>query len=53
MLTRERGDQVVARGIKAVGIIYALTGNVATLINQSHLDKRGGWHSIVPVYVRY
>jgi len=53
MLTRERGDEVVARGIKAVGIVYALTGNVPTLIKQSHLDKREGWHSIVPVCVRY
>lgn len=38
---------MVARGIKAIGIVYALTSSVPALIQQSHLDKREGWHSIV------
>jgi len=44
---------VVARGIKAIGIVYALTGSVPALIQQSHLDKREGWHSIVLACVWY
>lgn len=36
-------NQVVARGIKAIGLIYNLTGRVPTLIKQSHLEEREAW----------
>lgn len=36
-------NQVVARGVKAIGLIYNLTGRVPTLIKQSHLEEREAW----------
>ncbi|KAG2025533.1 hypothetical protein GB937_002789 [Aspergillus fischeri] len=33
-------NEVVARGVKAVGLIYHLTNRVPTLIKQSHLEER-------------
>ncbi|KAJ5893530.1 hypothetical protein N7495_005221 [Penicillium taxi] len=36
-------NQVVTRGIKAIGLIYQLTGRVPTLIKQSHLEEREAW----------
>ena len=36
----------MARGIKAIRIVYDLTGIVPALIQQSHLDKKEGWHTI-------
>ncbi|EDP51926.1 conserved hypothetical protein [Aspergillus fumigatus A1163] len=35
-------NEVVARGVKAVGLIYHLTNRVPTLIKQSHLEEREG-----------
>lgn len=36
-------NKVVTRGMKAIGLIYHLTGRVPTLIKQSHLDEREAW----------
>lgn len=36
-------NEVVARGVKAVGLIYHLTNRVPTLIKQSHLEEREAW----------
>lgn len=36
-------NQVVTHGIKAIGLIYHLTGRVPTLIKQSHLEEREAW----------
>ncbi|KAJ5140035.1 hypothetical protein N7448_003443 [Penicillium atrosanguineum] len=36
-------NPVVARGIKAIGLIYNLTGRVPALIKQSHLEEREAW----------
>ncbi|KAJ5159991.1 uncharacterized protein N7482_006995 [Penicillium canariense] len=41
--TKSSENQVVARGIKAIGLIYHLTGRVPTLIKQSHLEEREAW----------
>lgn len=38
-------NQIVARGVKAIGLIYHLTGRVPTLIKQSHLEEREGKQS--------
>lgn len=35
-------NQIVTRGIKAIGLIYDLTRRVPTLIQQSHLEEREG-----------
>jgi brefeldin A-resistance guanine nucleotide exchange factor 1 len=35
-------NEVVARGVKAIGLIYHLTNRVPTLIKQSHLEEREG-----------
>jgi hypothetical protein len=35
-------NQVVTRGIKAVGLVYHLTGRVPALIKQSHLEENEG-----------
>lgn len=35
-------NHVVARGVKAIGFIYHLTGRVPSLISQSHLEKHEG-----------
>lgn len=32
----------MARGVKAIGLIYHLTGRVPMLIKQSHLEEREG-----------
>ncbi|KAJ5177882.1 SEC7-like alpha orthogonal bundle [Penicillium coprophilum] len=36
-------NQVVTRGIKAIGLIYHLTGRVPALIKQSHLEENEAW----------
>ncbi|KAJ5558509.1 hypothetical protein N7535_008723 [Penicillium sp. DV-2018c] len=36
-------NQVVTRGVKAVGLIYQLTGRVPVLIKQSHLEESEAW----------
>lgn len=36
-------NQIVRRGIKAIGLIYHLTARVPTLIKQSHLEEREAW----------
>ncbi|KAJ5152360.1 hypothetical protein N7492_010655 [Penicillium capsulatum] len=36
-------NHVVTRGIKAIGLIYHLTGRVPALIKQSHLEEREAW----------
>jgi brefeldin A-resistance guanine nucleotide exchange factor 1 len=36
-------NEVVARGVKAIGLIYHLTNRVPTLIKQSHLEEREAW----------
>ncbi|KAL1967900.1 hypothetical protein VTN77DRAFT_2317 [Rasamsonia byssochlamydoides] len=36
-------NQTVARGVKAIGIIYQMTGRIPTLIQQSHLEKNEAW----------
>ncbi|KAJ5587336.1 uncharacterized protein N7459_003101 [Penicillium hispanicum] len=36
-------NKVVTRGIKAIGLIYHLTGRVPALIKQSHLEEREAW----------
>ncbi|KAJ5620387.1 hypothetical protein N7510_004371 [Penicillium lagena] len=36
-------NQAVARGIKAIGLIYQLSRRVPTLIKQSHLEEREAW----------
>lgn len=35
-------NQVVTRGVKAIGLIYHLTGRVPALIKQSHLEENEG-----------
>lgn len=35
-------NQVVARGVKAIGLIYHLTRRAPALISQSHLEKTEG-----------
>lgn len=35
-------NQVVTRGVKAIGLIYHLTGRVPVLIKQSHLEENEG-----------
>ncbi len=40
-------NQIVSRGIKAIGLIYHLTGRVPTLIKQSHLEEREGSFSAI------
>jgi golgi-specific brefeldin A-resistance guanine nucleotide exchange factor 1 len=43
MLTRNLSENyVVTRGIKAINIIYQMTGRVPSLIQQSHLEKNEG-----------
>ena len=41
-------NHIVSRGIKAIGLIYHLTGRVPTLIKQSHLEEREGSFSAMP-----
>ncbi|CAG8084097.1 unnamed protein product [Penicillium salamii] len=36
-------NQVVTRGVKAIGVIYHLTGRVPALIKQSHLEEHEAW----------
>ncbi|CAI7608892.1 unnamed protein product [Penicillium discolor] len=36
-------NQVVTRGVKAIGLIYHLTGRVPALIKQSHLEENEAW----------
>jgi len=36
-------DAVVSRGVKAVGIIYKLTGRIPSLMQQSHLESNEAW----------
>ncbi|KAJ5932311.1 hypothetical protein N7516_006800 [Penicillium verrucosum] len=36
-------NQVVTRGVKAIGLIYHLTGRVPVLIKQSHLEENEAW----------
>ncbi|KAJ5327287.1 uncharacterized protein N7506_010389 [Penicillium brevicompactum] len=36
-------NQVVTRGVKAIGLIYHLTGRVPALIKQSHLEEHEAW----------
>ncbi|CAI7627566.1 unnamed protein product [Penicillium viridicatum] len=36
-------NQVVTRGVKAIGLIYHLTGRVPALIKQSHLEEKEAW----------
>ncbi|KAJ5677977.1 uncharacterized protein N7477_003610 [Penicillium maclennaniae] len=36
-------NPIVVRGIKAIGLIYNLTGRVPALIKQSHLEEREAW----------
>lgn len=38
----KRENQIVSRSIKAIGLIYHLTGRVPMLIKQSHLEAREG-----------
>lgn len=35
-------NQVVARGVKAIGLVHHLTKRTPTLIAQSHLEKNEG-----------
>lgn len=35
-------NHVVGRGIKALGLVYHLTGRVPMLIKQSHLEEKEG-----------
>jgi hypothetical protein len=35
-------NQVVTRGVRAIGLIYHLTGRVPALIKQSHLEENEG-----------
>ncbi|EAU37045.1 conserved hypothetical protein [Aspergillus terreus NIH2624] len=37
------GNETVARGLKAIGLIYQLTDRVPTLIKQSHLEEAEAW----------
>lgn len=43
-LSSNSENQVVTRGIKAIGLIYHLTGRVPALIKQSHLEENEGNH---------
>ncbi|KAJ5312471.1 hypothetical protein N7508_003301 [Penicillium antarcticum] len=36
-------NQVVTRGVRAIGLIYRLTGRVPALIKQSHLEETEAW----------
>ncbi|KKK17342.1 hypothetical protein AOCH_003396 [Aspergillus ochraceoroseus] len=36
-------NEVVSRGITAIGLIYHLTGRAPALINQSHLEENEAW----------
>ncbi|KAL4890207.1 hypothetical protein BDV59DRAFT_185042 [Aspergillus ambiguus] len=36
-------NETVSRGLKAIGLIYQLTGRVPTLIKQSHLEESEAW----------
>ncbi|KAL1984281.1 hypothetical protein VTN96DRAFT_9333 [Rasamsonia emersonii] len=36
-------NQTVTRGVKAIGIIYQMTGRISALIQQSHLEKHEAW----------
>ncbi|KAJ5945829.1 hypothetical protein N7454_002668 [Penicillium verhagenii] len=38
-------NQIVIRGVKAIGLIYHLTARVPTLIKQSHLEQHEAWAS--------
>ena len=35
-------NKVVGRGVKAIGLVYHLTGRVPLLIKQSHLEEKEG-----------
>lgn len=37
-----RDNEVVARGVKAIGLIYTLTGQTSNFIKQSHLEEQEG-----------
>lgn len=44
-------NQVVARGVKAIGLIYHLTRRAPALISQSHLEKsEGRYRNILPAW---
>ncbi|ODM17972.1 hypothetical protein SI65_06760 [Aspergillus cristatus] len=40
---KQSENQVVARGVKAIGLIYHLTRRAPALISQSHLEKSEAW----------
>lgn len=41
--TKVTENQVVVRGVKAIGLVYHLSKRVPTLIKQSHLEKKEAW----------
>ncbi len=48
MLTRLYSEnEVVSRGVTAIGLIYHLTGRAPTLIKQSHLEDGEGLYSVI------
>ncbi|KAI9815369.1 MAG: GDP/GTP exchange factor for ARF [Thelocarpon impressellum] len=40
---KRQDDEAVLRGVKAVSIVYQLTGRVQGLIKQSHLERNEAW----------
>ncbi|KAL4802287.1 hypothetical protein BDV18DRAFT_64655 [Aspergillus unguis] len=40
---KQSGNEVVSRGVTAIGLIYHLTGRAPTLIKQSHLEDGEAW----------
>ncbi|PKY03615.1 guanine nucleotide exchange factor [Aspergillus campestris IBT 28561] len=40
---KSKDNEIVSRGLKAIGLIYRLTGRVPALIQQSHLEKNEAW----------
>jgi hypothetical protein len=48
MLTITSDNPAVARGVKAVNIIYGMTSRIPHLMNQSHLESNEGKRSYPP-----
>ncbi|KFX95600.1 hypothetical protein V495_03705 [Pseudogymnoascus sp. VKM F-4514 (FW-929)] len=42
---KAQSDEVVERGVKAVGMIYQLTPRIPTLMKQSHLESDKAWEA--------
>ena len=43
LLIRHRVDAAVARGVKAITMIYSLTSRIPVLMKQSHLESKEAW----------